>query len=62
MREQFDTIYNSMVNGQRRQALEQCQTMGLDMMPELIDYLTDDLNQPEIALDLVKSYFRIITR
>ena len=62
MREQFDTIYNSIMNGQRRQAVEQMQDMGLDEVPDMLDYFANDLNQPEIALDAAKSYFRITSR
>jgi hypothetical protein len=62
MREQYDNIYNSMINGQRKQAIEQLKTLGLDNAPDVIDYFTNDLNQPEIALDLAKSYFYITAR
>ena len=61
-REQFDTIYDSMVNGQRKQAISQAEEMGLDDIPELLDYFSDDLNQPEMAIDFAKSYFRIKAR
>jgi len=61
-RSQYDEIYNSMINGQRKQAIEQAETMGLDDVPYMLDYFTIDLNQPEVALDFAKSYFRIKSR
>ena len=62
VREKFDEIYSSMINGQRSQAINQLKELGLDNAPEVIDYLSIEINQPEIALDLIKSYFRITTR
>lgn len=56
-RDTFDEIYNSMVNGQRRQAIKQAIEMGLSNVPELLDYLIDDLNQPEVARDFCNAYF-----
>jgi hypothetical protein len=62
MRKQYDEIYNSMVNGQRKQAIDQAEEMGLDEVPEFLDYLTNDLDRPEMAIDFAKSYFRIKAR
>jgi len=62
IREQYDEIYNSMINGQRSQAVEQLITMGLDEAADVLDYFTNELNQPEVALDLAKSYFRKVSR
>lgn len=59
LREQYDTIYNSIINGQRKQAVSQMTEMGLCEIPDMLEYFTVDLNQPEIALDAAKSYFRI---
>ena len=61
-REQFDTIYDSMINGQRKQAIGQACELGMYEFPELVDYLSEELNQPEVALDFCKSYFRIRSR
>ena len=61
-RSQFDEIYDSMINGQPREAIKQLTALGLDDAPELLDYLAIELNQPKIALDLAKSYFRFISR
>lgn len=59
-RSQFDEIYDSMVNGQRRQALDQLKNnVGLAYANEVLDYIALELEQPEVALDLAKSYFRI---
>ena len=62
MREKFDTIYDSLCNGQRRQMVEQMNELGMGEFPDLIDYIAVELNQPEEALDLVKSYFRITAK
>lgn len=58
-REQFDNVYNSIINGQRRQAVNQMDKIGMYDLPEMLDYFAEDLNQPEIAIDAAKSYFRI---
>ena len=58
-REQFDCIYNSMVNGQKRQAVEQIEEMGLDKMPDLLHYFSIDLDYPEMAINTAKTYFSI---
>jgi hypothetical protein len=62
MRAEFDEVYASMVNGQRRQAIEQAERFGLDEVPYMLDYFTAELNQPEIALDFAKTYFRVKSR
>jgi len=59
-REHYDEIYNSLVNGQRKQAASQMAELGAGELPELLDYLSDELNQPEMAIDAAKSYFRSI--
>ena len=61
-RAQFDTIYDSMINGQRVQAVNQASELGAHVIPDLIDYLADELNQPETAIDFCKSYIRIKSR
>lgn len=61
-REQYDEIYNSIVNGQRKQAIEQLEDLGLDEAADVLDYIAAELNQTDIALDLAKSYFRIKSR
>jgi hypothetical protein len=61
-RGKMDDIYNSLMNGQRRQAVEQMEALGLDSLPDLLDYFADDLNRPELAIDAAKSYFRIKAR
>ena len=62
LREQFDQVYDSLVNGQRRQAVEQMEHMGLYNVPDMLEYFNSELNNPEIALDAAKSYFRINSR
>lgn len=59
IREQYDRVYSSMVNGQRRQAISQADEMGMYEIPDMLDYFTNELNQPEMAIDFSKSYFRI---
>ena len=61
-REQYDTIFDSMINGQRRQAINQAQEMGLDEIPEMLEYFIEELGRPEMVLDFAKSYFRIVRR
>lgn len=62
MRTKFDEIYNSMVNGQRKQAIFQASDLDGYDTAELLDYIAKELNQPEVALDFAKSYFRITFR
>jgi len=62
MRHTYDKIYDSIINGQRRQAVQQAIEMGIDDIPEMLDYFAKDLDQPEIAIDFAKSYFRIEAR
>ena len=59
LRAEFDSVYNSLVNGQNRQAIEQAEEIGLDEIPYLLDYLSNELNQPEIAIKFCKAYFTI---
>ena len=62
MRAEFDEVYALMVNGQRRQTIEQTERFGLDEVPYMLDYFTNELNQPELAIDFAKTYFRIKSR
>jgi hypothetical protein len=62
MQSMFDEIYDSIVNGQRAQAVRQMQAMGLHHMYAMLDYFTHDLDQPEMAIDAAKSYFFITTQ
>ena len=59
MRDQFDAIYNNVVNGNLKDAV--MLTRGLDVgnIPVLMDYLTHELNQPEVTEKLLKMYFVI---
>lgn len=59
MNEHFDTILESLVNGQNKQAVEQMTEMGLGKMPELMDYFAYDLEQPEMAVKAAKVFFII---
>ena len=62
MQDKFDEIYDSLRNGQRRQMVAQMNELGMYEFPDLINYIAVELNQPEEALDLVKSYFRITAK
>lgn len=57
-REDADRVYNSIINGQHKQAVAQLIEIGLDSAPDVLDYLAKELNQPETAIKLAKSYFR----
>lgn len=59
MKEQFDTIYDSIVNGQRKQAVEQMLKLDTQDIPDLLDYIAQELDQAHVALDAAKSYFRL---
>ena len=61
-RNQFDEVYNSIVNGQRRQAYSQMQEIGLADLPDMLDYFASELSNPELALDAAKTYFRNASR
>lgn len=58
----FDAVYDSMVNGQRRQAIQQATDFGLDDVPAMLEYFSCDLNQPEMAISFAKAYFSIVSR
>lgn len=62
LQEKYDEIYDSLVNGQRRQSVKQAEDMGLDNVPGMLDYFVKDLNQPELAIDFAKTYFLIRSR
>ena len=62
MQEKFDEIYDSLRNGQHRQMVAQMNELGMGEFPDLIDYIAVELNQPEEALNLVKSYFRLTAK
>lgn len=59
MRAEYDAVYSSMVNGQRKQAVSQATEFGLDEVPAMLDYFANELNQPELAIDFAKAFFRI---
>jgi len=56
-RDQFDEVYDSIVNGQMTQAVRQCERLCRYDRAELTEYIADELNQPEIAVNLMKAYF-----
>ena len=58
LREQFDSVFGSITNGQRRQAYDQMQEIGEHDLPEMLDYFAEELNRPEMAIDAAKTYFR----
>ena len=52
-RNDLDEIYNSFINGQHKQMIEQMKKIYI---PDLLDYIADELNQPETALKIIKRY------
>ena len=36
--------------------------LGASELPELLDYLSDELCRPEMAIDAAKTYFRSIAK
>jgi len=58
-RETMDEIYDSLINGQHKQAIEQVKAMGTQHMPELMDYFEVELDQPETALQIAKLFFKL---
>jgi len=58
----FDEVHDSIINGQRRQAYQQMLEIGQSDMPELLDYFAHDLQNPDLALDAAKTYFRNASR
>jgi uncharacterized protein (DUF2461 family) len=60
--EQLEVIFNSLINGQRRQMVEQIdEYLPADFFPDLLDFLRELF--PDSALyyfaDATNSYFRI---
>ena len=52
-REAYDHIYNLLVNGHRESALHNMALIE-DSLADFMDYLTNDLNQPELAIKAAK--------
>lgn len=57
-RDQFDAIYNSVINGQFKQAITQAEALDGYKLAQLLDYIAIDLDQPDIALSFSKSWLR----
>jgi hypothetical protein len=57
----MDEIYASMVNGQRKQAYQQARELGVYEIPYVIDYITNALGRPAVALDLAKTCLRYLS-
>ena len=55
-RSQFDDIYNNLVAGQREVTLHNMALIE-PFLADFMDYLADDLNQPETALKAAKLWF-----
>lgn len=62
LREQYDAIFDSMINGQRRQAFAQMEELRLSELPDLLDYMAGELGRPEMAIDCAKVYFLLKSR
>lgn len=61
-REQFDNVADSIRNGQRVQAFRQMQKIGVSALPTMLDYLSNDLADMDLALDAAKTYFNVLAR
>lgn len=57
-RAQFDEVADSLRNGQRKQAYRQMREIGLNYLPEMLDYFSADLADADLALTAAKTYFR----
>lgn len=60
MREQFDEIYISFINGQHTQAVKQARKLDGYGTAVLLAYIATDLNQPDVAIDFAQTYFRLM--
>lgn len=54
--EKFDIIYDSLINGQKKQAVFQMKELSPIEISELLDYFHYDLTKPQLALELSKAY------
>lgn len=64
MREKYDQIYNSLIQGQKIQAVEQVEQLGMAGLLGFINYVMIDLNQPDMASQFIQIYMlkRCLTR
>jgi hypothetical protein len=62
IRNKFDTIADSITNGQRRQAYRQMNELDADELCEMIDYFARELSNIELSLDAAKTFIRQSTR
>lgn len=54
----FDEVYDSLVNGQFKQAVRIAKNeLHTDEMSEMLDYFDQHLQQPEMAIKFAKHYF-----
>ena len=56
MREKFDTIHTAILNGNIKDSVELLKRLPIAARADLLDYLQDDLNQPELARMVARIY------
>ena len=56
MLEKFDTIYNAIINGNIKDSVELLKRLPIAARADLLDYLHDDLNRPELARMVARIY------
>lgn len=55
-RAKYDEVADSIRNGQRKQARDQMEFV--DDLAAMLDYFNHNLNDPGLAIDAAKTYFR----
>lgn len=62
MRTNYDEIYNSIVNGQFRQFVEQFEELDNTGKAEFMNYIVYELDQPDLLVRAMQAYFHIKAR
>ena len=58
MNDLFDSIYQSVVNGQYKRAIKLAEELDGYQLSQLIDFFAYDQGRQALALDFAKSWFR----
>lgn len=61
-REQFDSVADSIRNGQRKQAYQQMKELDGDERADMLEYFERDLADAALALDAARTFFRLSRR
>lgn len=59
LRQQFDEIFNSHINGNGRQLVQQFDELNGDEKAEFISYMRDELGRADEVIDLLRRYFLV---